>query len=218
MNVLMSRSAWSHALLDRASAKPDFRAQINAAQRAALMQHATASIAERATMVFGAGAENDRQKVIDRYLDAIRGLAGDRDRGSTVFVDTCSACHRFGSEPGGVIGPDLAVVNDRSPGYLLTHILDPNRAVEDRFSFHTATMRDGREFAGMLSAEADNAITLRGLNGVEQVVFRRDLQSLVSSGRSLMPEGLETSINEQAMADLIAFLASTAPPPSAARQ
>jgi len=40
------------------------------------------------------------------------------------------------------------------------------------------------------------------------VIFRRDLKSLARSGRSLMPEGLEATINEPAMADLIAFLAS----------
>jgi len=31
----------------------------------------------------------------------------------------------------------------------------------------------------------------------------------MSSGRSLMPEGLEAAVDEQAMADLVAFLASS---------
>jgi hypothetical protein len=49
-----------------------------------------------------------------------------------------------------------------------------------------------------------------GLDGKEQQILRSEIRSLVSSGRSLMPEGLEAAINEQAMADLIAFLAGGA--------
>jgi putative heme-binding domain-containing protein len=99
-------------------------------------------------------------------------------------------------------------VKDRSAPYLLTHILDPNLAVEDRYTFYTASTNDGRALAGMLANESGNSITLLGLDGKEQMILRADIRSLVSSGRSLMPDGLESSINEQAMADLIAFLAA----------
>ena len=212
VSVLVSRPAWTHVLLDRASAETDFRLQIGAAQRAVLLQHGTSAVAERAKAIFGGGAESDRQKAIDRTLGAIPRLVGNPERGRGVFMDTCSACHRFAAVPGGALGPDLAIVNDRSPGYLVTHILDPNRALEDRFTLYTATTQDGRQISGMLTAEADNAVTLRGWDDIERVILRRDLRWLVSSGRSLMPEGLEATINDQAMADLIAFLAgSTAP-------
>jgi putative heme-binding domain-containing protein len=59
----------------------------------------------------------------------------------------------------------------------------------------------------MVTGEAGNSITLVGLDGAEQTILRSEIRSLVSSGRSLMPEGLEGAIDEQAMADLIAFLA-----------
>ena len=207
VSVLLSRPAWTQALLDRASAEPELRAQISPVQRAALTQHGTAAIAERAQAVFGAAASSDRQKIIDRYLTAMTPLSGDPRGGRRVFAASCSACHRFGGVTGGAVGPDLATVNDRSVGYLLSHILDPNRAVEERYAFYTATTHDGRELAGMLAGEANHAVTLRGLDGLDQVVFRRDLKSLVSSRRSLMPEGFEASLDPAAMADLIAFLA-----------
>jgi putative heme-binding domain-containing protein len=65
----------------------------------------------------------------------------------------------------------------------------------------------------MLAGEAGNSITLLGLDGKEQMILRSEIRSLASSGRSLMPDGLEGAIDEQAMADLIAFLAGggTAP-------
>jgi hypothetical protein len=39
------------------------------------------------------------------------------------------------------------------------------------------------------------------------VILRSELRTLISSGRSLMPEGLEAAVDAQAMADLVAFLA-----------
>jgi putative heme-binding domain-containing protein len=88
----------------------------------------------------------------------------------------------------------------------VTHILDPNRAVEDKYTLYTAATQDGRALAGMLAGEAGNSLTFVGLDGSEQEILRSELRSLTSTGRSLMPDGLEAAINEQAMADLVAFL------------
>jgi putative heme-binding domain-containing protein len=84
--------------------------------------------------------------------------------------------------------------------------------VEDRYVYYTATTHDGRSLAGMLAGEAGNSLTLLGLDGTEQTILRSEIRSLVSSGRSLMPDGLEAAINEQAMTDLIAFLAGGGAP------
>ena len=46
--------------------------------------------------------------------------------------------------------------------------------------------------------------------GVSETVLRRDIAQLSGSGLSLMPEGLESAITVEQMADLIAFLL---PPP-----
>src|SRR5439155_26724304 len=99
-----------------------------------------------------------------------------------------------------------ATVKDRSAPYLITHILDPNRAVEDRYFFYIAMTQDGRALSGILATESGNSVTLIGLDGAEQVILRSELRSLSSTGRSLMPEGLESAVDEQAMADLVAFL------------
>jgi putative heme-binding domain-containing protein len=160
--------------------------------------------------VFQAGIDPNRQVAIDRMLAAIKGQRGGAAKGAVVFAQNCRACHAFGTTVGGAIGPDMAVVKDRTAPYLVTHILDPNRAVEDRYMMYAATLLDGRSLAGMLVAEAGNSITLRGLDGAEQVILRNEVRLLVSSGRSLMPEGLEAVLTPEAMADLMAFLAGEA--------
>jgi putative heme-binding domain-containing protein len=207
LDLVTSRPAWTHVLLDRVEADRTMLAQIDASRRAALTQQSNAKLAERAAAVFHTGMDADRQKVIDRYAAALPALQGDAQRGAKVFAAACSACHSFGQTPGRPVGPDLAVVKDRTAPYLLTHILDPNRAVEDRYVFYTVSTQDGRAVAGMLTGEAGGSLTLVGLDGVEQTILRSEIRALTSSGRSLMPDGLEGAVNEQAMADLIAFLA-----------
>lgn len=208
LDLLTSRAAWAQELLDRLEADSAMRAQVEPGRRLALSQHGNPRVAERAAAIFDAATDPNRQQVIDRYLAALSALRGDPARGRAVFTNTCSACHKFGDVPGQLIGPDLAAVKDRSAGYLATHTFDPNRAVEDRYVLYTGMTQDGRSLAGMMTAEAGNSITLVGLDGAEQSILRSELRSLISTGRSLMPDGLEAAVNEQAMADLVAFLAA----------
>ncbi|MDP3072118.1 MAG: HEAT repeat domain-containing protein [Opitutaceae bacterium] len=214
IELVTSRVAWSHVLLDQVEAHPAMLPQIDLAQRQRLTHHIDAKLADRAVRVFQTGTDPNRQAAIDRMLAALAGKQGDVAKGAGVFAQHCRACHAFGSAGGGALGPDLAVVKDRSAPYLVTHILDPNRAVEDRYMMHAATLLDGRTLAGMFAGESGHSITLRGLDGVEHTMLRNELRLFVSSGRSLMPEGLEAAIEPAAMADLIAFLAGVpATPP-----
>lgn len=50
------------------------------------------------------------------------------DEGATVFQSKCSACHKIGER---YVGPALnAVLNRRSPTYVMNMILNPNEMVE----------------------------------------------------------------------------------------
>ena len=207
LDLLISRVSWANALLDRLGANRAMLAQIDTAHRSALLNYGDARVAIRATELLGSGGGVDRQQVIDQYLTAMNGLRGDARRGQAVFADTCTACHQLPETGGRAIGPDLSALSDRSSGYLVTHILDPNRALEDRYLLYTVATNDGRTLAGVLTAETGNSITLMGVDGTDQVLLRNALKSIATVRRSLMPDGLEAAINPQAMADLVAFLA-----------
>lgn len=214
LQLLTSRAAWAQALLDVLEKDRAMLTQIEAGPRMALTQHSTPRVSQRAAEIFKASVDGNREQTIQRYLAAASGAKGEPAKGAEVFARVCSACHTFGTTaPGRLIGPDIAAVKDRSATYLITHILDPNRAVEDRYVLYTAATQDGRALSGMLSGETANSLTLVGLDGAEQVVLRSELRSLTSTGKSLMPDGLENAIDEQAMADLVAFLAGAAASP-----
>ena len=60
----------------------------------------------------------------------------------------------------------------------------------------------------MISEETSNAVRLQQADGTSREVLRIQIETLKSTGVSFMPEGLEKTINEQAMADLLKFLAA----------
>ena len=58
----------------------------------------------------------------------------------------------------------------------------------------------------MIASETSNSITfIKGDNKTE-TVLRIDIDQMRSTGVSLMPEGLEKTIDKQAMADLLSYL------------
>src|SRR5207244_4303347 len=117
----------------------------------------------------------------------------------------CAACHQL-EGAGHAVGPDLAQVANKSSIYLLTEILDPNKNVDTRYIEYQAILKNGRTVAGLLAAETAASITLRGQEAKEEVILRSEIVELHSTGKSLMPEGLEKDLPKQAMADLIAYL------------
>ena len=149
----------------------------------------------RAAKVFEGSANADRRKVLADYAD-VTTMKGDAARGKAVFAKTCSVCHRL-EGVGHEVGPDLAALANKSAAYLLQEILDPNRNVDSRYVEYMAQTKAGRTFNGLLAAETATSITLRGQEGKEQVLLRTDLDELSSTGKSLMPEGLEKDVRSR---------------------
>ena len=63
-----------------------------------------------------------------------------------------------------------------------------------------------RVLDGIITDESAASLTLKRAEGVTETVLRGDIAQLFGSGLSLMPEGMETGITVEQMADLIAFL------------
>ena len=113
---------------------------------------------------------------------------------------------------GNAVGPHLASLKNKSPQVLLEAILDPNRAVEDKFVASTLVLEDGRSLVGLVQAESGNSITLVAADGRQHVVTRGQIESLATTGRSLMPEGFEKAISPDRMRDLLVFLLQAVTP------
>jgi putative membrane-bound dehydrogenase-like protein len=203
LDALLSRLAWTQALLAAVERGEVPAGQISPAHRQKLFQHSNSSVREQANKLFAA-ASSSRAEILKNYA-SVSTLVGDAAKGFALFKQNCAACHRLRGE-GSQVGPDLGSVSDKSTPALLVSILDPNQAVEWRYVNYMAVLKDDRELSGIMAEETPNSVTLRGQDGREETLLRADLKELRSSGLSLMPEGLESALRPQDMADLLAAL------------
>ncbi|HXY35634.1 MAG TPA: PVC-type heme-binding CxxCH protein, partial [Planctomycetaceae bacterium] len=141
LDVLLIRDEWVAALLDRVEKKEIRSGEIDVPRSQRLMALKNHALAERAKKILHS-VDADRLAVIRKYDSALT-LAGDAKRGRERFEKTCTICHRLNSV-GYSIGPDLVALTDKSVQALSVAILDPNRAVEQKYNVYSAVTTQGR--------------------------------------------------------------------------
>jgi putative membrane-bound dehydrogenase-like protein len=177
--------------------------ELSPANREALLRLPDQKLRARAEKLLVKTASN-RSDVIRHYQEALR-LEGQPRRGAVLFAKHCQACHQVQGQ-GHRVGADLGGVIGRAKEILLTDILDPNKEVSPDFVNYMVVTKAGQVLSGMIVAETAASIRLRRAEGLEDTVLRSEVLELRSTGKSLMPEGLEQSLSVQEMADLLEFL------------
>ena len=204
LDLLLRKASTTVLLLEAMRDNAIGSSVISLDQRTRLLGNRDERIRTLATGLFGAPVSADRRAVVDKYKNAVE-APGDVANGQRVFKKTCSTCHRINGE-GHVVGPDISDVRNKTRESLLYDILDPNRAVEPRFTDYVVATDDGRILNGLLVNETADAIVLRRAEGKEDVIPRSEIETIRVSGKSVMPEGVEKDLSVDQMADLLAFL------------
>ena len=210
LDALLNRSEWVSSLLDAMDQRLVLPSDFDVIRRQRLLKIADSSIRERAAKLFQSTGKSDRQQVVEAYQPALK-LEGNAAHGAQVFAKTCIPCHHFGGA-GNAVGPDLASIGDKSPPTLLVSILDPNRAVEPKYVAYIVQTKDGQTLSGVLGEETATSITFLQANVPPLQILRTDIVQLRSTGMSLMPDGLESGLSQQDLADLIAHIRSGGQP------
>jgi putative membrane-bound dehydrogenase-like protein len=146
-----------------------------------------------------------RKDVIEKYQAALS-LKGNKEKGLAVYQLNCSMCHQVRSNMGRAFGPDLGTVHAWSSSDIMTNILDPNKSIAHGYDMWSVTLNNGKIAQGIISSETPTAITLSTPDGHITNIARQDIAALKNLGMSAMPNDLETKIDKQQMADLLAFL------------
>ena len=210
VGTMLERNRLTRLLLDAVPGNPELLASLDTSRRAFLLQHTDKEIRTMATKRLGSAIRPDRAAVIKRYTPSLS-AKGEGEKGRVLFAALCATCHRLDGV-GREVGPDLAALTDRSASSYLTAILDPNRAIQENWMTFVAATGDQRLYAGALEEETSSAIVLIGADGARTRIARSELRSLKSTGRSLMPEGLEEVISIQDMGHLLAYLHAAGSP------
>jgi putative heme-binding domain-containing protein len=204
LTVLLARPERIPALLDAVEAGAIRRADLASPQIDFLTNHRDRDIRARSIKLLTAGKTSTRQEVVTAFQSALA-LTGDAAKGKKVFVERCASCHRLGGE-GFVLGPDLVSVRNAGKDKLLISILDPNREVLPQYLAYEIETKDEESLLGILVNETASSVTLRQSYAKDTVVPRTHIARMQSRGQSMMPEGLESSLQPQDIADLLEFV------------
>jgi putative membrane-bound dehydrogenase-like protein len=197
------------SLLDALQSGDVLRGDIERDRKDLLLNHPKSELRDRAKKLLAGDVDSNRAKVIADYQSALQ-TPGDVAKGKLLFQQKCSNCHQI-EGVGHIVGPNLQSVVNKSLADLLIAILDPNREAQPNFATYVVETQDGKVLNGLLAAESSTSVTLRRAEAKEDVVLRSNIESIVSNGKSLMPEGFEKDISPAAIADLLAYLKSLAP-------
>jgi len=164
---------------------------------------ANTALVERTNSI-SATQRAERAQAVARYA-SVANLRGAAKHGAELFKQQCAQCHRLRGE-GTEVGPNLDTMAGKPAEQLVEAILNPNAAVAERYRSYSVVTKDGRDLTGIIVAETPTSLTLRGANMPDQIVLRAEFQEFTTSGLSLMPDGLESGLTAQQLADLIAFV------------
>jgi putative membrane-bound dehydrogenase-like protein len=204
LEAMLRRPERIAVLLDEIEAKRVKASEIDASRTRQLVQYGDPKIRERARKLLQDNLPADRKAALKTYQAALM-LKGDAKRGREIFRKDCATCHRVGGV-GTDVGPDIADTRTKTLAALLNDILVPNQAIDNNYINYLVSTKDGRVLTGILAAETSTSVTLKRAEGQSDVLLRKDIDEIASTGVSLMPDGLEKNITVQEMADLLRFL------------
>lgn len=206
VETLFSRKPWLVSLLEAVKAGDINPGDIGPDRVQLLKTNQDKTVKKMAESLFDNERLTGRSDVIKEYQSSLK-LKGNAAHGKLVFKKSCSACHRL-ENVGVQLGADLKAIKDRGTEAVLLNILDPNREVKPQYVTYLLVTTQGRTITGLIKEENANSITIARADGTSDTVLRIDIDELISSRLSFMPEGLEKQINKQEMADLLAYLNS----------
>lgn len=207
-NLLLTRPGWTDAMLTAIEKGAIAPSELAVDQWQRLRDYPDRRLATRAARILntkGQATSPDRQAIVKQLLP-LASQKGDYAVGKAAFEKNCAKCHRNGGI-GNVVGPDLTGMAARRREDILTEILDPNRSVEGNYRQYTVVSTDGRLLTGLLASESKTAIEMLDAEGKRQTILREDIESLIPTNRSLMPEGFEKLAPEE-LTGILEFLSA----------
>lgn len=147
----------------------------------------------------------DRKAILQNYLPAAEKV-GDVAMGQKVFEANCTSCHAIKNLKGVDFGPNLNTLKSRNALSIITEIINPNNSIADKYGQWDIELKNGTRLNGIITSENDQTIALKLMGGVIQNISKSNIKSKKDLRVSAMPNGLESNISVQAMADLLAYI------------
>lgn len=137
--------------------------------------------------------------------------AGDAKAGRAVFEagkGTCIACHQIGDK-GRSIGPNLSHIGAiRTERDILESVLFPSNTLARDYEAHIIETSDGQSTVGVIKSHTAEGLLVVDAAGVEKNLPHGQIVGDTQLATSLMPMGLDQTVSEKELLDLVAWLRS----------
>jgi putative heme-binding domain-containing protein len=216
LNTLAARATYAKPFLAAAASGAVPKKDLTADLVRQLRTLKTAEIDAQIEQVWGSfrEASADKQQEIEKYRRIYRAggsQPGDAIRGRAVFARTCQQCHTL-FDVGGTVGPDITGSARADLSYILENIVDPNAVIPNDYRGTTVTTKDDRVITGVVKKDDQNGVLLATANET-LTIPKGDIESVLVSQISMMPEGLLAPLNDQEIRDLIYYLGQSSQVP-----
>lgn len=89
-------------------------------------------------------------------------------------------------------------------------ILEPNKTIAQGFATNVFTLKDGKGFAGFVTDESGDTVTIRDIASTEHSFKKSEIKDRSTLPTSLMPPGLMAGFSVHEMASLLDYLEALA--------
>lgn len=136
------------------------------------------------------------------------GKAANGEKHFKASKGTCIACHKIG-DTGRAIGPDLSHIGAiRTERDLLESILFPSNTLARDYEAHIIETSDGQQTLGVIKSHTAEGLLVLDIAGQEKNVPHQQITGDTTLTTSLMPMGLDQTMPENELLDLVAWLRS----------
>ena len=89
--------------------------------------------------------------------------------------------------------------------------MNPNLEIREGFENHIVLTADGRVVNGFLADQDSQVVVLRGVDGQNIILRRDEIDEMIVSKVSIMPEGSLKKLSAREIRDLFAYLRASQP-------
>lgn len=209
-------------IAERVKTTGDALALVNQMHRGALNEADFAAAVQA-----GSAASSDVRGLFDTFIPEARrrptlgptfdpqlvlGRQGDKERGKLIFFSDgarCKNCHEH-EDRSKSLGPTLWDITKKYPktADLLQHAVQPSLKIEEPFAAYTAVVDDGRIVQGLIVEQNEQQVVLKTVERQLVRLARRNIEEMLKSDKSLMPERILSDLTAQEAADLFEYIRS----------
>ncbi len=206
ITALSSRADWARSLLELVDRGQVKKEQVSVSNLLAMQKLGDPQADQLIKKHWGNLRASPKEKEdLIKNLRVTIAKTGDAAKGHETFKALCAVCHTLKGE-GGKVGPDLTGYERDNLDFMLPAIVDPSLGIREEFTLNNLTTKDGQVLAGFVAETTPQFVVMLDAAGNKTKIAREDIQSLIASPTSLMPEGLLNALSPEQTRDLFTYL------------